>query len=431
MSSSSLFRREVLIAQTEQHLGSIRIGRSPGFESVAMLALVLAAALVIFSVVGQVTRKAKISGVLMPVSGTIQISASAAGTLVETHVREGQTVAAGDTLFVLYTDRASSVGDTAARVGQSLQRGNAAIDAERALRELQSRQREQGINDRIRALETEHVRAESEAALAEQRVALAGKSVRRYEQLAREGFVADVQAQQHEEEWLDLRARADGAQRNVAALQRERQALATELAVTTTQSQTELAQLSRQQAALEQESTENQSRQRLVVVAHQSGVLTTIHVNTGTTVQAGQALAVLIPQQPDTEIRLEAQLFAPSRAAGFVEPGQTVWLRYAAFPYQKFGMAKGVVGDVSRTPFNAQDLPVGQANALIQAAQSNEPLYRVRVRLDSQAMSAYGQSQALKPGMALEADVIQDRRAVWEWVLEPILAARARVKVSQ
>ena len=31
--------------------------------------------------------------------------------------------------------------------------------------------------------------------------------------------------------------------------------------------------------------------------------------------------------------------------------------------------------------------------------------------------------------MTLEADVIQDRRAIWEWVLEPLLAARQRWQI--
>jgi membrane fusion protein len=35
----------------------------------------------------------------------------------------------------------------------------------------------------------------------------------------------------------------------------------------------------------------------------------------------------------------------------------------------------------------------------------------------------------LKAGLTVEADVLQERRKVWEWVLEPVLAARQRLKV--
>lgn len=428
--NTPLFRPEVVAAQTAQHLGTIRIGRNPRFALVAAVALMLAALLIAYAAWGQVTRKARIAGVLMPTRGSLQVTAQAAGTVSEITAQEGARVQAGQALFVVNTDRAGAAGDTAALVAQALGQRRSAIDAERALREQHARQRQQALADRLRATQAGRVQAENEVQLVERRVALAARSMQRYEQLAQEGFVADVQAQQRQEEWLDLQARADAARRTVGTLQREEQALQAEIAATATQMRTEQAQLDRNAATLAQEHTENQARQRLVVAAPQAGMLTALHVHAGAAVQPGQSLATLVPQgEQDAAPELEAQLYAPSRTAGFVQPGQAVWLRYAAYPYQKFGMARGEVSDVSRTPVNPNELPQGQANALLLAAQSNEPLYRIRVRLAEQQVGAYGRAHALKPGMALDADVMQDRRAVWEWVLEPILAARARVKV--
>ena len=92
-------------------------------------------------------------------------------------------------------------------------------------------------------------------------------------------------------------------------------------------------------------------------------------------------------------------------------------------------MVPGRVTEVSRTPVLPQDLPSGMAQALLSAAQSQEPLYRITVALQRNSVQAFGQAQPLKAGMTLEADVIQDRRAIWEWVLEPLLAARQRWQI--
>jgi membrane fusion protein len=51
------------------------------------------------------------------------------------------------------------------------------------------------------------------------------------------------------------------------------------------------------------------------------------------------------------------------------------------------------------------------------------------LQLVDQSIRAYGEDIALKPGLTLTADVLQERRKVWEWVLEPVLAARQQVKV--
>jgi membrane fusion protein len=43
----------------------------------------------------------------------------------------------------------------------------------------------------------------------------------------------------------------------------------------------------------------------------------------------------------------------------------------------------------------------------------------VTVALDSQTVAVYGYSQPLQAEL-LEADIVQDKRRLYEWVLEPI-----------
>jgi membrane fusion protein len=273
----------------------------------------------------------------------------------------------------------------------------------------------------------ESEQAQSEAALAQRRVDLAERSLERVRHLAKDGFVAEAQVQTKQEELLDLQARAQSAQRNALSLQRELRAVHAERASTATQLQTDLAQADRALASLTQDRTENDARRTQIIVAPQSGVVTALHLSEGAPVQSGQSVATLVPQtRADETAVLEAELYAASRTAGFVRAGQEVYLRYAAYPYQKFGLARGTVTRVSRTPVAPQDLPAGQQQALMSATQSNEPLYRIKVALDHQVIQAYGQAQALKPGMTLEADIVQDRRALWEWMFEPLLALKHR-----
>ncbi|MFZ6654197.1 secretion protein HlyD [Undibacterium sp. TJN19] len=108
-------------------------------------------------------------------------------------------------------------------------------------------------------------------------------------------------------------------------------------------------------------------------------------------------------------------------------------IRYAAFHYQKFGLHSATVTDVSRTPFAPAELPAHLATTILSNAQqsiigfnTNEALYRIKVRLHEQSINAYGQAKMLKPGMTPEAGVIQDKRRIWGCVLEPVLAINRR-----
>jgi len=431
----TLFRAEVMQERQVSWLGGIRMGKNPGFSLVASVALTLAGALVAFAAWGQVARKARIPGVLMPVQGTVQLSANAAGVMTEQLVLEGEQVSAGQALFVLGTDRTTAEGSAAVLLAAHLAQRRSTLEAERTARVQQTRQRETALQDRIRALDNEITQAQQEALLASRRVALAQKTLSRYQQMAQEGFVSDIQAQNKQEELIDLQARVENTQRNASTLQREQQSLQAERQANQRQLSIDLAQLDRALVSLAQEGTENQSRKTIVITAPQAGVVSTIHLPTGAAVQAGQNVATLVPvdssgsDKAALPVQLQANLYAPSRTAGFIKPGQAVWMRYGAYPYQKFGLAQGQVQSISATPTAPQDLPNGQSAALQTAAQTQEPLYRIQVQMKEQRITAYGESLPLKPGMTLEADVLQEKRAVWEWVFEPVLAARQKVKV--
>jgi membrane fusion protein len=264
-------------------------------------------------------------------------------------------------------------------------------------------------------------RAEHEAELAQRRAQLAARSVERYERLSADGFVADVQRQQKDEDSLDYQARVQAAQRAVLALRRDLKTAQADHDGAAAQRDAEIAQLDRSLASVGQESAENATRSRLIVTAPRAGRITGLTQSTGAWVQGGQTLATLLPLSGGThpqDVPLQAHLYASNRTVGFVQPGQPVWLRYAAYPYQKFGLALGEVVDLSQTPLAPQDLPMGVQSA----APAGEPLYRITVNLSRQTLQAYGRAQPLRAGMALDADIVQDKRAVWEWVLEPAYA---------
>ena len=56
-----------------------------------------------------------------------------------------------------------------------------------------------------------------------------------------------------------------------------------------------------------------------------------------------------------------------------------------------------------------------------------EPVYRVDVRLDAQYVAAGEQKLPLRSGMMVNADILQEKRKVWEWVFEPILSLKQRM----
>lgn len=422
-----LFREEVLSARAGNWLGSVHLAQSVPAWLACAVTLVLAGGLLGYGFLGSYARKAHVSGVLAPQGGEVNIAAAVAGRISELRVKEGQMVAAGQILMVLDTDRASvviggkdGVGDTAALVAKQLELRRLGISNERATRATQAELRNRAIQDRLVTLDNELVKLADEIVLQVRRRELAARTVTRYEDLVASNFVSPVQVQTQQESLIDQDSRLRSLERARLSLQRDRKGFVSEQEQNVATLATVMASAERELLALDQEATENTARRTTVVVAPRAGIVSAVAIGQGQWTAAGQTLAAIQP----LDAPLEAQLFAPSRTVGFVAPGQIVLMRYAAYPYQKFGLQSGKVVSISQSAFAPTDLPPGLQTQFNR--QTPEALYRVTVALDSQSIATYGATRRLKAGMSLNAAIVQDRRSIFEWMLEPIFAAAER-----
>ena len=178
----------------------------------------------------------------------------------------------------------------------------------------------------------------------------------------------------------------------------------------------QLGGIDRNIASLDQELAEAESRREIVITAPQDGTVTAIQGTLGSSVGIAAPLFSIVPAGS----KLAAELFSPSRAIGFVRPGQEVLLRYQAFPYQKFGTYHGTIASISRSAVSPSELSP-QLAGLTSLFGANEPVYRIQVTPASQTATAYGAPVPLQPGMQLEADVLIERRRLIEWMLDPLL----------
>jgi membrane fusion protein len=274
------------------------------------------------------------------------------------------------------------------------------------------------LQRRLADLDAQAAQIDRELSTQRERARSAQEQLRRYEDLQRQQFMSDLAVQQKREELLDQTSRLQTLERSRLALKSDAASVAAELKQLPLRGEANRAELERQIAALAQDSAATEANRQIVITAPQDGTVTAILAERGQMVGA-QPLATLLPK----DSRLEAHLYAPSRAVGFVEPGQGVRIRYAAYPYQKFGQYSGRVTQVSRSALSANELPAQLAQIGQQTA--GEGVYRITVALTQPSVNAYGKAQPLTAGMQLEADILQDSRTLIEWVFEPVLSVKS------
>jgi membrane fusion protein len=414
-----LFRAEALERQHRNWLGPITMVRPLSYSVWTALACGMGLLVVGFFTWGSYTQRSTLSGHLMPSTGLVRVHVPQSGVVQRMRVAEGESVEQGQALFELGSDRQSTSGPPGsgvhATVSARLRQRGASVQTQMAQTLALQAQEHSALATRLARLKAQAETLDAQVASQRQRTTLAAETEARSAGLVAQGFYSKEQAQQRQAEWLDQQVKLQGLLREQAHTAQEIQARSDELRALPLRHQGQLAELERHRLGVEQELAESESLRQLVIHAPQAGVVTAIVAEAGQTADPGRALLSIVP----AGAVLQAHLYAPSRAMGFIRVGDTVRLRYQAYPYQKFGQAQGVVSAIAKTALPAAELAATGALPGAAAAQ-NEPLYRITATLQSQTMHAAQRVWPLQVGMVVEADVMQDRRRLYEWVLEPL-----------
>lgn len=423
MAQQPLFRSAALEAQKTRSFGEILLIRPLSYRLLSAVAVLCTLAIVALFTWGTYTKRSMVIGQLMPGAGLLRIYAPQGGLIEKKLVTEGQQVKAGDKLYTLSSERMSStMGSVQAGISEQLGMRQDSLEHELKRTSRLQLEEQDGLRKQIQALSAELDKIDSLLEGQRSRVKLAEETAARYQSVFDKDYISREQLQQKHEELLDQRARLKSIEREQITVRRELNTRQETLASLRLKNQNQLAQIERVISSTSQELSESEGRRTLAVTAPIDGIATAVVAEVGHAVDGRRPLLSIVPAGS----LLEAQLYAPSRAIGFIKPGDQVLMRYQAYPYQKFGHARGKVVSVARTALPASEistlLPNGSSDS-----QNNEPLYLINVALEAQSINAYGNPQPLQAGMLLEADVMQETRRLYEWVLEPLFSLSGKL----
>ncbi|AWB80035.1 HlyD family efflux transporter periplasmic adaptor subunit [Stenotrophomonas maltophilia] len=375
----------------------------------------------LFLVLGQYTRRETVTGQLVPASGLINITALSPGTVARLHVEDGQSIQADEVLMEISSDQDTvRLGATRASIDEQLAEKEGRYRADLVSQDSVARHQREALVARESLIRRQLDQVGEQVALQAEEVEGSQALLERIEPLGKGGYISAFEIQRQQAVVRAARSRKAELQRQGLELQQQLAAAQESLAKLPLEDATRRNEIVRELADVAQSQAQNDLQRGTLFRARQGGVVAALLVKTGQMVSAGQPMITILPG----DAKLQAQLLIPSRAIGFIAPGNRVILRYEAFPYQKFGQQYGRVSIVSRSALTPAEHSA-LTGRLPPADQG--PLYRVDVELDRQYVSAYGIKESIRPGMALQADVLIERRRLIEWLFEPLFGIQRRV----
>lgn len=419
--SKNLFRQQAIDFANTRQYGTVILTNFASQRSLTVFFCVISMAIISFFSFFTTARKAETTGMLLPSGGLIRVRPGQAGIVMEIRAKEGQKVKAGEVLFILTNERNIGTSQSAeSTVSTLLESRRDSYRDELSQASQQSSQRVLATQKRMAALREEGARLNSQIVLQKSRVELVTRTFRRFKELHLTNYISTTQLEEKEGELLDQRQRLFELERLSGINERDCASAEAEYRDLRFQAQRDEAALKRNALAIQQDLAESEARREIRILAPTAGTVTTIAAEVGKQVSADSTLMSILPAGSE----LEAEIYAPSRAVGFVKPGMKVLLRYQAYPYQKFGQYEAVVHEVAGTSMSAQELTL--PGITMTSNQTSEPLYRIRLKLKRQSVLAYGKPVNLKPGMLLDASIILEHRRLYEWILEPLFSISGR-----
>jgi membrane fusion protein len=410
----SLFRQEAVDFQRHnREWGEVALLQQLSLKVTTWFISAAVALIISFLFLGQYSRKETVVGYLTPTSGTAKVFVPQVGIIREIHVNEGQQVREGQPLLTIETDQIAANGvDVNATMLDTLRSQKDLLTRQIAAEEQRTNSEWERLTAIINGFENEISQLKAQLTIQGERIRVEEEFVASAAKLRKEGFMADADFKRRQVAFLEQKQNLSSLSQQLAARQNQLTEAGYSLQQLPTVMAGKIQSLRSELATNEQRIAEISGRRAYVIRAPAAGRVSTLQATVGQFADSRRLQMEIVPN----ESVLQAELFVPTRAIGFVQPGQKVRILYEAFPYQQFGTYSGRVLKISQTILTKSDTfgPI----------ELKEPAYRITAALERPDIDAYGKKIPLQADMLLRADIILEKRSLISWLLDPLLSVR-------
>ena len=415
MSDSEFFRPEAVAYRKKRLHGDLTVVSEPVSNYIVGILLFATLLSITAASLGEYARTEIVTGVITTNKPLAKILVPRIGTVVNVMIKEGDYVNVGDKLIVVSVD--TNLDETESYSENSLQslaRQNLIIKSQRDnIRNVSSLEKHRLLGELNSAIDQE-TQITSQIDLQEQLAVSLERTITKWESLAKDGYISEYALEEKRQQLLLQRQNLSKLNLQKLILKSQIKSGESQLSAVSNEEQRQMNENEIQGESIRQSSSAAKAAGHYVITAPVSGIVSSLMASPGRSLRLQSLVLNIIPNKTS----LQAELYATSKAIGFVERGQSVRLLYDAFPYQKFGSYGGTVESVSRSaiPPNELDTPLN----------IQESVYRVRVKLSQEHVSAFGKNFQLQPGMILKGNIVLEKRSFFDWLLEPIRTVRER-----
>ncbi|PHM72083.1 HlyD family secretion protein [Xenorhabdus kozodoii] len=411
------FRQEALKKKSIPMAGQMVLTSPFVFTVLTYLSSLLVVFIIIFIIFTEYSRKTSIKGQVYPKDGMSKIYSKEIGVISDVKVKDGQFVKKGDILGVIYKAQYINEGTLQDSLKeQAILKKNTLIKEINKMESLQVNRIEL-LKNNLNGLINQKEQIKIQIKIQKKRLNDLRKNTYRYRDLEKKGFISKEYMSSIESNELEQLERLNLTKKDLIEIDSLITEKELEIKDAPLKKIIERQEIERVLSSVNQEILNIESQTESVIRANSSGFVNINNFELGSFVDQSTLLLSIVPSNQDIVLHL----YVPNQSIGFIKTGDIVNIKYSAYPYQKFGIFKAKVTSISRSAMAAQEVKsIGSVFPALNA--TNEPVYLIKAELEKQYIEINKIKKPLEIGMTLDADILHEKRKLYEWIFEPLFS---------
>ncbi|MGQ8774971.1 HlyD family secretion protein [Serratia sp. NA_112.1] len=410
-----LFRKEAVDYKNSKWKGKALLisGVKPIF--LLLISLFFLIILIFFLKFGDYTRRINVAGEVTTLPRNINIFASQQGFISKKFVSPGDIVKKGQPLYKIDVSRVTESGRLSVNTQEAIEKQ---LEQNRSIIEkLQSNKEKTLENLTKKKQQYEKSQKQSKALVEDARKGVedARKTMQSYLGYQQRGLITRDQLSSQRYSYYQLQSSFQNLYSQQIQEELQITSLTNEYAIQAADFDNRILQYRSQNSDLQKQLMEAGASGELVIIAPTDGQIESLSVTSGQMVNAGDSLAQLSPSGNSTYYLI---LWLPNNSVPYISKGDSVNIRYDAFPFEKYGQFHGEVYSIAYVPASLQEMATYGNNPISQA-KSTESYYKVLISIDKNIFKFQNEEFRITNGMNAQATLFLETRPLYQWMFSP------------
>lgn len=409
-----LFRQEAVDHQRSYWKGKVILfkGVSPFIISACCIAFM--AILIVMLCFFKFTQRIDVVGEVITLPHPLNISSPQMGFISQQFIQVGDTVKKGDMLFELDVSKSTNAGNVS-DTNISMVKAKIA-NAEEIINKLKVNKDDFIATTKRQIQRYERSLAETDRLLttAKQGLTKMEGALQNYNQYLKKGLINKDQYNNQHSLYVQQQNAFQSLSTQKMQLELQLTQSRSDITVKSAELDNQIASQYNQLSDFQSQLIETNANGKILVKSTIAGRVESIAVTPGQMVDAGSSLAQI---KQLTDIKYYLLLWLPDNSLPYVKIGDTVNIRYDAFPSDKFGQFSGKIKSISSIPATRRELSeysAGQTNT-----NSQLTLYKTIIDIKENEFIYKNKKLALSNGLKAKSIVFMEERPLYQWLFSP------------